>query len=163
MGAGKSTAGKKLAERLKYRFIDTDLLIEERAGMPITGIFSEKGEAYFRNAEHEVLTELSGYNEDLIVSTGGGAPCFMDNMQILNSSGITVYLKIDPEELFVRLTRTRVKDRPLISDKSPEELLSYINNKLSEREEFYNQSKIIIDGKRVDLSILEKRIREYRG
>jgi shikimate kinase len=162
MGAGKSTVGKKLASRINYKFIDTDHYIAEKEGMSIPDIFRYKGEAHFRKAEHEVLVNLAEYEDNLVISTGGGAPCFMNNMDFMNSSGITVYLKMDPEELFHRLSGTKKKNRPLIQDKSPEELHIYIIEKLAEREPFYCRSNIIVPGKKLKTKDIESKILKFR-
>ena len=161
MGAGKSTIGKELASRLNYRFIDTDLLIEERENLSISELFQQKGETYFRKVEREVLIEASCYDENFVMSTGGGAPCFMDNMELLNSIGITVYLKMDANDLYNRLVSTKENSRPLLQNKSSDELLPFISNKLTEREPFYNRSKIIISGKSVRADRIEKNIMKF--
>jgi shikimate kinase len=159
MGAGKSTVGKKLAERMRFRFIDVDDYIEEKEKMSIPSIFEKKGERYFRLLEHNILLEISGLNESLIVSTGGGAPCFMNNMELLNSSGITIYLKLDAPAIFHRLTNAEKKNRPLIENKTPEELLQYIFDKLKEREPVYNKSRLVVAGENIKIHVLGKKIK----
>ena len=161
MGAGKSTVGIKLAGRMNYRFIDIDSFIEEKEQMSIPDIFQKKGEAYFRQLEHDTILEISELNENLIVSTGGGAPCFMDNMALLKSTGLTIYLKLDPQIIFHRLTHAQKKNRPLIENKSPEELKQFIMDKLNEREPVYNLSHIILPGENLNFQKLEKRIKSY--
>jgi shikimate kinase len=149
MGSGKSTAGKRLAMRLKYSFIDMDRVIEEESGMPINRIFDEKGEEEFRRMEHELIKRISGM-EDVVVSTGGGVPCHLDNMEIINKNGISIYLKMTAEDLLNRLKGSKY-ERPLIRDLSTAELAEYINEKLKEREPFYLKSKYIIDGEEPDI------------
>jgi shikimate kinase len=149
MGSGKSTAGKRLAMRLKYSFIDMDRVIEEESGMPINRIFDEKGEEEFRRMEHELIKRISGM-EDVVVSTGGGVPCRWDNMEIINKNGISIYLKMTAEDLLNRLKGSKY-ERPLIRDLSTAELAEYINEKLKEREPFYLKSKYIIDGTEPDI------------
>ena len=161
MGAGKSTIGKELAARLNYRFIDTDLLIEEKENMSISELFQQKGEKYFREVERDVLIEAASNDENFVMSTGGGAPCFMDNMELLNSFGITVYLKMDANDLYARLSDTRESVRPLLQNKSSDELLTYISNKLTEREPFYSRSKVIISGRSVRTDRIEKNILKF--
>jgi shikimate kinase len=158
MGAGKSTIGKKLADRMNYRFVDADIYIEEKEQMSVSAIFQKKGEHYFRLLEHDILQEIAALHESLIVSTGGGAPCFMNNMDLLNSSGITIYLKLDPSLIFHRLTNTREKTRPLIENKSPEELKQFILDRLAEREPVYNKSHIVVNGENMQIPVLEKKI-----
>lgn len=158
MGAGKSTVGRKLAARMNFRFIDMDTMIERKEKKSISEIFRLSGEKHFREIEHELLQRLSKYEENLVVSTGGGAPCYHNNMELLNSAGITVYLKLSPDELFGRLKYSYLKKRPLIQDKSSEELMSFIVDKLKEREHYYNSSRIIYPGIKIDIKDLENKI-----
>ncbi len=158
MGVGKSTVGKKLACSLNFHFLDTDTLIEEKEKMSISQIFQEKGEDYFRDKEHEILLDLATYDENLVVSTGGGTPCYRGNMSLLNSFGITVYLKLEPYKLFCRLTHSHKQNRPLIQNKTSVELMQYIEDMLSEREVFYHQSNIIFHGDNLKIKELEKEI-----
>jgi shikimate kinase len=161
MGAGKTTIGKKLAVRMNYRFVDVDKNIEKKEQMSIPAIFQKKGEHYFRKIEHDLLLEIAGLNENLIVSTGGGAPCFMNNMELLNSSGITIYLKLDPLLVYHRLTHVKMKNRPLIDNKSPEELMQFIIEKLKEREPVYNMSHLVVTSENLRIHGLEKRIMSF--
>lgn len=141
MGVGKTTVGKKLAKLLNKNFIDLDKFIESKYHKSIAELFAEKGENEFRQIEQKALVEVAQI-ENVIISTGGGAPCFFNNMELMNQSGITVYIHAQPEELAARL-RASKNVRPLIAEKSPEELIPFITNHLSERERFYNQAKII--------------------
>ena len=143
MGSGKSTMGKQIAKGLNWRFIDLDDYIEMKEDESITSIFGSYGEDGFRKMEREALEEVV-HLDKVVVATGGGVPCFYDNMEFMNSQGRTVYQKLSPQELCKRLLPVR-STRPLISNKSDEELLSYIKGKLSEREPFYNQAHIIAD------------------
>jgi len=143
MGTGKTTAGKLLAEKLNRPFTDVDEFIESRYHKTIATIFEEKGEAGFREIEHHVLQEISRF-ENTVVSTGGGLPCFFNNMDLMNQTGITVYLKTNVTDLFSRLNSGKQK-RPLIKEKNPEELRAFIETNLKEREFFYNQAALIFD------------------
>ncbi len=134
MGSGKTTLGKQLAQKLNYNFIDTDQTIEELIGIDIPTLFQTKGEDYLRNLEHRLIETIKVKNT--VIATGGGMPCFYDNMEQLNQIGITVYLKYSPEELFERLANDTYK-RPLIANKSKEELYQYIEETLKKREPFY--------------------------
>ncbi len=144
MGSGKSTVGKRIALRLNYSFIDMDRVIENEAGMPINRIFDEKGEDEFRRIEHELVLKISKMKK-VVVSTGGGVPCFFDNMEIINKNGISIYLKMTPEDLLKRLKGSKY-ERPLIRDLSTAELADYITEKLREREPYYLKSKHVVDG-----------------
>jgi shikimate kinase len=144
MGSGKSTLGSGLARRIGYEYIDMDHLIEETAGMTIPGIFSEHGEDVFRKWEHDILLELCE-RERLVVSTGGGAPCHGEMISIMNDHGTTVYIKLAPAVLKERLLQSKT-ERPLIQGKSEPELMGFITSLLAQREVYYNQARIILDG-----------------
>jgi len=157
MGSGKSTLGAKLARVINYSFVDMDTLIEETAGMTIPGIFRELGEEVFRKWEHDILLELCT-REKVVISTGGGAPCHNEMMQIMNAHGTTVYIKLSQEALKKRLQNSRT-ERPLIKGKSEDELLHFIEAKLTEREYYYSQAHHTVDGvnlKSEDLDTLLK-------
>ena len=156
MGSGKSTAGEKLARRIGYRYVDMDQLIEEISGMRIPGIFKELGEPMFRKWEHDILLELCSQDQ-VVVSTGGGAPCHGDQIGIMNSHGCTVYLKMTPVALKDRLIHSST-DRPLIRDKSEKELLQFIKDLLAERAAYYEQAKIQVNGADLDMDRLVDRI-----
>ena len=152
MGCGKTTLGKKLAKHLNYNFIDLDSYIEKTTNKTITEIFENKGEKKFRIVEQESLMEVCK-KDNLVIATGGGTPCFFDNMQKILDSGKAIYLKMEIEDLLERL-ETEKSQRPLIENKSAKELENFIRNKLSEREYFYKKSNYILQGK----SICEKEI-----
>jgi shikimate kinase len=160
MGSGKSTSGKKLADRLGWSFIDLDERIEERAGMKIPEIFANKGEAWFREMEATVLHDLA-HTTDLVVSTGGGAPCYDDNMDFMLHSGLTVYLKLTPEQLKNRLQNSKT-ERPLLKNINEPYLTDYISQKLSEREKWYSRAAITVDGFETDISSLISLVRHWK-
>jgi shikimate kinase len=152
MGSGKTTAGKKLAAVLGWPFFDLDKKIEEIAGKSIPDIFSQDGENYFRTIESEALKTIE-YETDAVVSTGGGTPCYSDNMDFMLKTGLTVYLKLNPLQLLSRLSGSK-GERPLIKNMGREELLSFIEEKLHSRELWYNRAIIIIEGIDVDIKSL---------
>ena len=141
MGVGKSTLGKKLALRLGVDFIDSDHFIEKQVGMTVADYFARFGEEQFRKLEHEFILQLE--DRGCVVATGGGLPCFHNNMQLMSEKGITLYLQRPPKELFQRL-RNAKKERPLLAELSNDELLEFISRQLKEREHFYNQAKFIV-------------------
>jgi shikimate kinase len=143
MGSGKSTLGRKLAKISDCHFIDLDKYIEERHCQTVPQIFAEEGEAAFREKEQKALHEVSEFS-DVVVATGGGAPCFFDNMALMNVTGITIFLDIHPEILARRLLKSKT-DRPLIRGKSPEELQKFIAENLARRRPFYEQARLRID------------------
>ncbi len=144
MGCGKTTIGKMLAAEYGFEFIDLDTAIELLHEKSIAEIFATEGEERFREIEHETLKTMIS-NDNFILSTGGGAPCFHDNMSIMNNNGITVYLKLTPQELTDRLyslpEESRMK-RPLIAGKSPIELYNFITKTLEKREPIYSLAKV---------------------
>ncbi len=144
MGSGKTTLGRKLASRLNYNFIDLDHALEEQAGMTIAEYFSSFGETAFRVAESELLKQTA-YPENVIISTGGGAPCFFDNMDWMNANGTTLYIKLSPKTLADRLEHGK-EARPILRDKHGDELIAFIAEKLTEREPFYTRAKVVVDG-----------------
>jgi len=146
MGAGKTTVGKLLAKKLNRSFIDVDCFIENRYHKTIAAIFEEKEEVGFREIERRALQEISSF-EKVVVSTGGGLPCFFDNMDLMNRTGITIYLKSSVADLIERLN-AEMQTRPLIKGKSPEELQNFVETNLKKRESFYNQSQLILDVKK---------------
>lgn len=158
MGSGKSTLGAKLARQLGYQFADMDYLIEETAEMSVPAIFAEHGEEVFRKWEQDILTELC-QRENLVISTGGGAPCHSNLMDLMNSHGTSIYIQLSPEALKDRLLRSRT-ERPLIKGKSESELLDFIKSLLEKREIFYKQATHIIDGMNVQTEELARLLRE---
>src|SRR5690554_1676282 len=158
MGCGKSTLGRKLACYAGLQFIDMDHYIESRNCKTVPQIFAEEGEEAFRHKERKALEELSEFT-NVIIATGGGAPCFYDNMDLMNRTGKTIYLNIDPEILAERLIESK-NERPLIKGKSKEELVQYIATTLSQREKFYRKAQFQITEPDVDLDKLMKIIND---
>ena len=156
MGSGKTTIGKKLANKLKFDFIDLDAEIENDAQLSITNIVNQKGESYFRSIEQQKLVEVCAH-KNLVLSCGGGTPCFNNNMELMNSTGLTLYLQLSPEALFSRLILSQEK-RPLISNLNEAELLEFIKLKLKERETFYLKSNLIVNGLSINMHELTKTI-----
>lgn len=143
--SGKSTIGKLIAKQLGYNFIDLDKVIVEHEGMEISDIFSAKGEDYFREIERKLLLDLINLDEGFILATGGGAPCFFDNMQMMNQHGITIYLDVAVKDLFNKLSKKGTQKRPLLKNISMEDLFLELRNKLNVRKQYYEQSKICLE------------------
>ncbi len=156
MGSGKTTVGKKLSRKLNYRFVDLDAFIENKYRISVSGLFEKYDEKAFRLIEHEALKETFEM-PDTIVSTGGGTPCFYNNMEQMNRNGFTVYLKADSKSLYHRLSDSK-KMRPLLKGKTPDELLTHIENQLREREPFYLKSAEVVKGESIDMSEFADRI-----
>lgn len=150
MGAGKTTLGKAFARAMGLSFVDLDWYIEERFHKTVGQIFSERGEDGFRELEKRMLHEAGDF-EDVVISVGGGTPCFFDNMDYMNQQGSTIYLKAEPHVLQAHLKMGKTI-RPLIQGKSPEELDAFIRESLTAREPFYSKAKHTID-----IDIIERR------
>lgn len=150
MGAGKTTLGHQLSKKTGMMFYDLDWYIESRHRTTVPAIFAEKGEEGFRKIEQAMLHEVAEF-EDVIISCGGGTPCFFDNMDYLNQQGETIYLKCTPEVLFEHLKMGKT-ERPLLKDKTPEETKAFITEQLQYREQFYSRAKHTIDVSLMDSS-----------
>lgn len=147
MGAGKTTVGRKLAKEMNLSFIDLDLYIEGRYHRSIRQLFAERGEEAFRDIEKRLLHEVAEF-EDVLVSTGGGTPCFFDNMEFMNMAGTTIYLKVSVDELASRLESCK-QTRPVLQNRSGEELRSFIKENLEVRTAFYEKANIIYDAEQM--------------
>ena len=143
MCAGKTTVGKALAKELGRTFYDLDWYIEERFHKKIPKIFEEEGEERFRDLERKMLHEVAEF-ENIVLSCGGGTPCFFDNMDYMNSVTETFYLKATPDTLCSHLAMSR-GERPLLKGKSPEELRAFIVEQLEVRSVFYEKAQHIVD------------------
>ena len=162
MGAGKTTVGKALAKELGIIFYDLDWYIENRMRKSIAQIFEERGEEGFRKIEYNMLHEVAEF-ENVIISCGGGTPCFFDNMDYLNQQGQVVYLKADPEVLYKHLAMSK-NDRPLLRGKGHEQLITFIREQLEKREPYYTKARYILDVSLMDnyekIRISVEKIRE---
>jgi len=149
MCSGKSSISRKLANRLGYQAFDTDDLFEEKYHISVQDFFDKYGEDYFRKFESDILKK-TGDMHNIVVSTGGGTPCFFDNMQWMNENGTTVFVKISPMTAVNRLLTARRK-RPLIYGKNDDELRQFVENHYNSRLKYYEQAKITVKGESVDL------------
>jgi shikimate kinase len=143
MGSGKTTVGKALSKEVDIPFYDLDWYIESRMHKTVKQIFDERGEEGFRRIEHNMLHEVAEF-ENVILSCGGGTPCFFDNMDYMNQQGDTVYLKATPEVLHEHLKMGKTV-RPLLLDKTTEEVHEFIEEQLKIREPFYTKAKYTLD------------------
>jgi shikimate kinase len=145
MGSGKSSVGRLLAHNMKMQFVDLDELIVKACQQSINEIFSLQGEAYFREIERRFLHATREYSR-AVIATGGGTPCFHNNMQWIKENGLSIYLEVSPALLSARLLNEQAS-RPLLSSLSEEELHTYVRQKLSEREPYYRQADICYEQK----------------
>ena len=155
MGCGKSTIAEKLSALIQIPFIDLDKCIETKAEMTINQIFESFGEVYFRNLEHDVFVELLAAPENQIIGLGGGTPCYANNHELLKGEGITsIYLKASVETLFSRLAHNKNK-RPIVANKTEDELKEFIAKHLFDRSYYYNQAeyKVSVDHQTIDETV----------
>lgn len=165
MGAGKTTLGKAFAHQMNIPFIDLDWYIEERFHKTVGELFAERGETGFRQLERNVLHEVAEF-ENVVISTGGGAPCFFDNMEFMNRMGKTVFLNVHPDVLFRRL-RVAKQQRPILQGKQDDELKAFIVQALEKRAPFYRQAQYVFnadeleDRRQMDTSV--QRLKQLLG
>lgn len=144
-GCGKSYLGRNLSKKLKLQFFDLDDAIVEFEKTSINEIFAQKGEVYFRETESRLLKQISELHASFIMATGGGTPCFHDNMDFMNASGLTIFLDVAPYNIVQRLNQKGLSKRPLLKDVNPENLIKELETKLQRRLPFYTKAKIHVD------------------
>jgi shikimate kinase len=155
MGCGKSTLGRKLSKVTNFRFVDMDSEIEQREGASVGDIFKFAGEEYFRRAERTLIEELAETEGDMIISTGGGAPTWTDNMEYMNRKGKCVYLRRTAQQIASRLSPNGRQKRPKLRGLNDEELVAFMTQNMAEREPFYMQARHIVDcAERSDAEII---------
>lgn len=143
-GAGKSTLGKQLAEKMVLPFIDLDKQIETREKTTIPELFRERGEEYFREVEAQQLREVSTHQHSFIMATGGGSPCFHHSLDFMKQQGIVVFMDVETEAIHQRVKKS--SDRPLLSLESDEELKQRLENLRAKRLSFYKQAHLRFSG-----------------
>lgn len=156
MGAGKTTVARRLANRLGCEVYDTDAMLEEKYKISVDDFFHKYDEPLFRKLETEILQSTESL-ENVVISTGGGTPCFNDNIAWMNEHGTTVFLRISPQSAVDRLLHSK-KKRPLTENKSEQELTEYVQNHYASRLPFYEQAKICVKAEDCDIDNLIKLI-----
>jgi shikimate kinase len=143
-GSGKTTFGQQLADRLRYSFGDTDNWIEQMEQMPVSEVFQEEGEKYFRLLEQQILLQTLDYKR-IVISCGGGMPCFFENMALIKQKGFSIFLNTPLPVLAKRILQ-QGGNRPLLTGTDEETLLAQLNEIWTQRSSFYQQADLVIDG-----------------
>ena len=156
MGAGKTTAARRLANHLGWEVVDTDAMFEEKYKISVCDFFNKYDEPLYRKLESEVLKSTADL-ENVVVSTGGGTACYFDNMEWMNQHGLTVFLRISQKAVVDRLVHAKRK-RPLAEGKTEAELTEFVNRHYTSRLPFYEQAKITVKAEDLDLENLIKQI-----
>jgi shikimate kinase len=153
-GSGKSTFGRQLAEVLEFPYFDLDHQIEDHFQMKIPEIFSHYGEGKFRTWETEVLKDFLNRDDSYVLASGGGCPCFNDNMELINEKAVSVYLDVPLKEISIRLGLAKAQNRPMFSGLDQGEITLKLKSLLVERDYFYRQSKINLSGEDFSAELL---------
>lgn len=161
MGCGKTTLGSKLARSLKLSFIDLDQYIEKKEKISIQSIFENFGERAFRKIEQACLQEILNKEKNTVIALGGGTICFEDNLKRIKNSGYLIYIEMPAATLAQRLENSKIK-RPLLKERKGQALIDFINEKLAEREQYYQSADIKISGINLTPHRLEHALSEYR-
>ncbi|MEZ5004414.1 MAG: shikimate kinase [Chitinophagales bacterium] len=154
MGSGKSYTGRHLSAQLNIPFIDMDDAIEKQQGKSVSQIFEEEGEYFFRGLEHQFLLDIDP-EESQIIATGGGAPCYHDNMELMNSIGTTIFIDTPKEKIAKRLAKG-IHRRPLLTGMNEMDLEFFYDKKMEERRPIYEMANFQIQHQ--DIEVLSKLI-----
>lgn len=149
MGSGKSTFGKKLAKEMQLTFIDLDKVIEEKAKCSVSDIFKYLGEDTFRTMESEALKSFE-HIDGFVMATGGGTPCYFNNIEYINNSGISIYIELDTKSIYNRLINAK-NIRPTIKGKKEDELMQFIEETFSHRKDIYEKATFKVNGLNLDV------------
>ena len=144
-GSGKSTLGQILANHLNRTFVDLDQYIESVTGLTVPELFAKGGESYFREVEAKYVRSLGAITYRKVIATGGGTPCYLENMTYINERGLSIYLEV-PEEILVQRLLAQPGKRPLVTGKSEGELLSFLSKQLIERKPYYRRATLVVSG-----------------
>ncbi|WP_317174901.1 shikimate kinase [Pararhodonellum marinum] len=160
-GSGKSTLGKEISSSLKCPYFDLDQLITEHAKKSIPEIFENDGEGHFRDLESEVLSKLLPDSQNFVLATGGGTPCFNDNMELINENAISVFLDVPLQVILDRFSFDEISKRPLFQGLEKGELILKLKSLYAERFPYYNQAKIKLSGEDLTTELLNSELLSY--
>lgn len=153
-GSGKTSLGRQLSEKLSIPFFDLDREVEILEGKEVYRIFEEKGESYFRQLESQELKKLCEMDRDTVVATGGGAPCYFLNMDLMNKSGRTIFLDIPLEVISHRIAKSDLTKRPMFKKLTEQQILDKLTQLKNERVSFYRMAQKIVAGNKVGITDL---------
>lgn len=162
-GSGKSTLGKSVALALKIPFLDLDEEIENHEGERIAILFANKGEDYFRRVESEMLQKWCSDEANFLMATGGGTPCFNANMELINKTGVSVFLDASVETIAKRMLKTELASRPLLANQNVDTILNHVTNMRNDRLPFYRRAKLILSDEEVTEEKIIKAILDLEG
>jgi shikimate kinase len=157
MGCGKSTFGPELAKVMGLSYYDLDFLFEARYRISISDFFAKYGEKHFREIEYTLLSEIAE-QDDFILSTGGGTPCYQQNMELMNSKGVTLYLKV-PIDILLRRLKGSPRQRPILISFEKQGYEEQVKEHFKLREPVYMQSHLILDGNRLNATDIADQVR----
>ena len=150
MGSGKTHWGRLLSQKLSLPFFDLDEQVVNEENKTITEIFAQEGEEYFRLKEKEVLHIITESHSTFVMSCGGGAPCYFNNIEYMNKAGTTVWINASIDTLFKRLLKEK-EQRPLLRELSDDQLKMFIKKKFSDRKIYYEQADMIVEDENITL------------
>ena len=153
-GSGKTTLGKELAKKLSLHFLDLDIEIEKQVQKSIQAIFKDHSEPYFRKLESRILKELCSSDQQFVMATGGGTPCFFENMKVINEAGKSIFIDVATKEIAKRVKHSSLNKRPLFENLHQEELKDKIEFLRSQRMPFYQQAHVHLKGDKIHLQDL---------
>lgn len=148
-GCGKTTLGKKLADLLGQPFVDLDVEIVKGENQSVENIFSEKGESQFRILEKDYLMDWCQRSHDFVMATGGGTPCYFDNMNLINKSGVSVFLDVEAHEIADRMLKTELAKRPLLAGQDASTIVTRVESMRAQRIDFYNRAQLKVEGEEI--------------
>jgi len=158
-GAGKSTLARKIASKLNYSVLDTDKMLEEKYHISVYDCFEKYGEEIFRKLEYQTLKEAL-QQDNVVIATGGGAPCYFDAMKLINDAAFSVYIKMSQKSLTQRLLNAKIT-RPLTKNKTEEELFIFVTEQLALREPFFNQAHLTVKGEDYDIGEIISKLSNF--
>jgi shikimate kinase len=141
-GSGKTTLGEQVANALAISFVDLDKEIEKQEGKSVPEIFQQNGEDYFRQIESTALRDWAARQESFVMSTGGGAPCYFNGMEVINKNGVSIFVDV-PVDVLVERTKNK-SHRPLLNSGSDDELKRKLSSLLVTREKIYRTAQFTL-------------------